>query len=241
MSGRTRRLIALALAQVLVFTQTYAATTPAANARVLREVALKHMRTVMAQQTRMTEPDFVAARDKMLADIDKAIARLAESKLPDRAIRARMQKRMCTAQAKSQKELARYVRERMSAADVEQALATARSDGRYSRAIARHRGAREALLACILMYMRTASVAAGRTIATKTKVVLLADLQAARSRVTALAYDGSDYDEFFEFSWYVWHSDDALIWVLSPAMFVADILLTPVVFAYKMAHWLFID
>ena len=241
MSDRMKKCLALTLAQVLVFTHAYAAGAQPLRAPVLRQVALAHVRAQVGDQQRLGEQEFVAARDKMVADLDRAIERLAASTLSDEALRGRAVTRIRATMRKSEEMLARYVRTQMDAAAVQQALDQAMGDARYGRCLARHKDPRDALAACLALDVRTAAAQAEKTIGAKTKADVLSDLQNSRARLTALAYDGADYDEYFELSWYVWHSDDALIWALSPAFFVLDVLLSPVVFCYKMAHWLFID
>ncbi len=240
MSVRTRRCIAFVFAQALFLAPAYAAGAARCEAPVLKYLAAAQMRAQLAGQPRTTEQEFVAARDQMLGRVDAAIARVQQSKFTDQVLRARALKQLRRASKDVQRRAGNYVK-KLSDAAVAQALAVVREHGRYRRCLAQHKNGRAALQACVAIDLRTKLAAAEQRVASASRATMLADLQQARTRLTALTYDGGDYDEYFEFSWYVFTSDDALMWALWPPLLVADVLLSPIVFAYKMAHWLFLD
>jgi len=240
MSGSTMKRMALVFAQALFLAQAYAIGATQREAPVLKHLATVQMRAKLAGQPRMTEQEFVVARDQMLGRVDAALARVQQSKLSDQALRSRARKQLRKASKDVQRRVTRQVK-MLSDEAIAQALAVAREHERYSRCLAQHKDGRATLQACVALDLRTRLAAAEQRVASATRATVLADLQQARTRLTALAYDGGDYDEYFEFSWYVFTSDDALIWALWPPLFVADVLLSPIVFAYKMAHWLFLN
>jgi len=240
MSGRTKKTIALASALLFAFANGYAAAQ-ATRLPVLRHVAVAHVQGEMAGKAAPTVEEFAAAKDKMLADIDDSIKRISESKLDDKALRAKSLERIQASSKALEVKLIKFVQKGMDGKVVEKAIAAAKTDKRYSRCLAKNKDERAALAACLALDMRTAKAQAEQLIATKTKAELVADLQAARERITALAYDGSDYDEYFEWSWYCLQQRDAIFFILFIPAFVLDVAATPVVFVYKMIRWIFLD
>ncbi len=235
-----RKCFVVGLAQALLFAQAYALDAPAGDAPVLRLLMRQYAASQRPDRGALDAQAFAAAKDKMLARLDEGIQRLKASSMDDRTLRARAERRFRAAAKTSRQALAKFV-QTLPPGQVEKALAAAQRDARYRRCLARHRDARAAVLACLALDLQAREDATRARLAKLTKARLLADMQAARARLAALAYDGSDYDEYFEFTWYVFTSDEALLWALWPALLVADVCLTPVVFAYKMAHWLLLD
>lgn len=241
---RGRKWLALVLLQVFAFAQSYTVSAHGAVAPtpVLKHVLCKHAKASMGTLPRLDEKTFVEKKDAMLAKIDRSIERLSLSTLDDDAFRARAQRKLSHTARQVEKRLNRLVAEQMTSDEVAEALAQARGDQRYSRCLARHKDPRAALAACLAVDLRASNASARKSIAAKTKADMLADLRASRGRLAALTYDGGDYDEFYEFTWYCWHSEDVLIvWVFTVPMFAVDTLLTPFVALYKICHYFFID
>jgi len=238
MSGR--KLIALTALQALMFAQTYALTGQPAQ---VRTPVLKHLAQASfqaAKPERLTQEQFTAAKDKMLADIGRAIERLDSPSVDTPALQARSRDMVRKSSVAFEKRLGKFIAG-MGDAQLAEVLALARSEARYSRCLAQHKDPRQALAACVALDIKAAAIVAQQTVANKTKDDMLAQLRTARERITALAYDGGDYDEFFEFTWYAWHADDAVFFILFIPMFVLDCALSPLVAIYKVCHYFFID
>lgn len=241
---RGRKWLALVMLQVFAFAQSYTATAYGAAVRtpVLKHVLYKHVKASMGQLPALNEEAFVRTRDEMVAKVDSAIERLSHSTLDDGAFRAQAQRKLSHAARQAEKRLNQLVTEQMTSEQVAEALGQAQGDQRYARTLARHKDPREALAACVALDFRAATLAAQKSIAAKTKADVLAELTASRDKLTALKYDGGDYDEFYEFTWYCWHSDDVLIvWIFFVPMLIVDTVLTPFVAIYKICHYFFID
>ena len=77
-----RKWMALGLAQILMFVQTYTASagipTTSLRTPVLRHVMLEGMKA--ARPGQLDEHEFIAAKDQALNKIDEAIKRLSDSK-----------------------------------------------------------------------------------------------------------------------------------------------------------------
>ena len=237
-----KKWMALGLAQIFMFVQTYTASAgiPSTNLRtpVLRHVMLESMKE--ARNGQLGEREFTTAKDKALTKMDEAIKRLSESKMGDDEFRAQTVRRLKASARKAEKRLKTMATKEMTDDAVDQALAQARADERYSRCLTRHQNAREALVACLTFDLRAAAQAAQTSIATKTKAGVLSELEAARDRLTALRYDGGDYDEFYELTWYCWGSEDTLIvFIFFLPMLIVDTVLAPFVFLYKITDYFF--
>lgn len=233
---------ALGLAQIFMFVQTYTASadiqSPSLRTSVLRHVMLGSMKA--ARNDHLDERGFIAAKDRALTKMDEAIKRLSESRMGDDEFRAQAVKQLRASARKAGKRLEKMATKEMADDAVAQALAQARADERYRRCLARHKDVRDALVACLALDLRAATQAAETSIAAKTKAGLLSELEAARSRLTALRYDGGDYDEFYELTWYCWGSEDTLVvFIFFIPMFVVDTVLTPFVFLYKVTDYFF--
>ena len=239
---RLKKWTALGLAQIFMFVQTHTASagipTTSLRTPVLRHVMLEGMKAARTGQ--LDEHEFIAAKDRALNKMDEAIERLSESRMGDAEFRAKAVKQLKASASKAEKRLEKMATKEMTDDAVAQALAHARADERYSRCLARHQDARDALVACLAMDLRAATLATETSIATKTKADVLSELAAARDRLTALRYDGGDYDEFYEFTWYCWGSEDTVIvFIFFIPMLVVDTVLTPFVFLYKVTDYFF--
>lgn len=190
-----------------------------------------------AKSARLSESEFTAKRDQLVAALDKQILAVETSALSDSELRAKVEKAMSGAMSAMRTELTRFVRTELTAAQVQSLVATASDYAKYADHLAAARDQREALADCVASDVNYVAAKLDSQWRHYTKADFARDLKAKRDTLSALVYDGGRYDEFFEMSWQVMHSRDAIEQLAIVIVFWVDIVLIPFVILIKIMDY----
>jgi len=185
----------------------------------------------------MTREQFEARRAALLKALDDQIRRIGASKMDDEAFRRRAMRHFQTAMKRLSKDTAKQIRGRLSAKQAQAVLDDLRAVGRYEDQIAMFGSAPEAVAACVQADLQRMASAVEREWQHYGKADFVRALRTRRAKLTSMTYDEGRYDEFFEGTWRLLASRDALEMIVLPVVLVIDVVCIPFVIWIKIINY----
>lgn len=237
-----RSLVSLVMAWTLVLSPACFAVQRDAQqlvheTAVLKSVLDSYRAAAPVKASKRTEQEFLTERDRIVAALDQQIRAVETSALSDAAFGQKVEKASRAAMSVLREELVRFVQTELTAAQVEALAAVASDYEKYADPLAAARDKRDALADCVAADVNYVAAKLASQWSHYTKADFARDLKAKRDSLSALAYDGGRYDEFFEMSWQVMSSRDGIEQLAIPIALIMDVVLIPFTILIKIMDY----